>query len=122
VLKDLQYQQSFSRFRPARACFRVNCYVNLIGARILSTYFMKIAAIFFIIGMLLLLFFFKTTFVTATQNAVDFHILDSYVIITKSSLYLYITVFFIILTLSGLLISKRIHRVKRQKHPRNTTI
>jgi len=88
----------------------------------LSTYFMKIAAIFFIIGMLLLLFFFKTTFVTATQNAVDFHVLDSNVIISKTSLYLYIAVFFVVLTLTGLFISKRIHRGKREKQAKKTTV
>ena len=88
----------------------------------LSTYFMKIATIFFIIGMLLLLFFFKTTFVTATQNAVDFHVLDSNVIISKTSLYLYIAVFFVVLTLTGLFISKRIHRGKREKQAKKTTV
>jgi len=88
---------------------------------LLSTYFMKIATIFFISGMLLLLFFFKTTFVTATQNAVDFHVLDSNIIISKSRLYLYIAVFFVTLTLTGLFISKRIHRVKREKQSKDPT-
>ena len=97
-------------------CIRQNCYVNLLAPEYsLPYYYMKIATLFFIVGMLLMFLFFKTSFVSASQETVDFHIHGSNVIISKTHFYLYLTLFFISLFLTGLLVSKRIHKVKRDK-------
>ena len=82
---------------------------------------MKIATIFFIVGMLLMFLFFKTSFVSASQGTVDFLVLDTYYIIGKTDLYLYMALFFIVLFLTGLLISWKIHKVKRDKQLKKTT-
>lgn len=82
---------------------------------------MKIATIFFIIGMLMMFLFFKTSFVAASQETVDFHIYDSYVIISKTDFYLYMALFFTTLFLTGLLVSRRIHKVKRDKQLKKTS-